>query len=86
MLTGPVLTGPLSLARGENAQVQVHKDLNGGVKLVLKDGNHPTGYTVGLNPHSTIMLAGAMLEALGVPVKEMFDGYLKQALQQRGKP
>lgn len=69
MLDKPVILNADALARGENARVEVHRSLDGGCKLVLKDSKHPSGYTVGLNPHTAVGIAMAMLEAVGVPVQ-----------------
>lgn len=57
------------LARGENARVEIHKDLNGGCQMVVKDARHPEGYRVGLSPNSTVGLAFALLEAIGIPIQ-----------------
>lgn len=65
----PVLLKGNTLARGENARVEVHKDLNGGCKLVLKDGKHPAGYTIGLSPQGALSIALAMMEAVGIPIQ-----------------
>lgn len=65
----PVLLKSNTLARGENARVEVHRSLDGGCKLVLKDSKHPQGYTVGLDPRSTVGIAMAMFEAVGIPIQ-----------------
>lgn len=83
-LTTPIITKPsAALMRGENARVEIHRDLNGGCKLVVKDSRHPEGYTVGLSPDSAIGLAMEMMEAVGVPIKEAFAAKMKQ-VQQKG--
>lgn len=63
------LIGPAMVNAGDNAVVEVRKDLNGGSIIVIKDALHRNGYPVRLSPKITVAMAFAMLEAVGVPVK-----------------
>lgn len=83
-IDGPAFTAPFSLARGENAQVQIHKNLNGGCTIFIKDAAHPAGMNVRLSPDSTMGLAVEMLEAVGIPIKAAMGERLKQHM--RGLP
>lgn len=65
----PTLMSGTTLGRHENARVEVHKDLNGGCNLVIRDARHPDGYAANLNPQGALAVAMALMEAIGIPVQ-----------------
>lgn len=71
MRLGP--TDPVLLP-GENAVLEVHHSLTGGVRIVLKDKSHPKGYSIDLNPQSAAEFALALLEGVGVPINTELRG------------
>lgn len=84
-LLGPVLVSPLALARGENAKVQVRKDLSGGCTIIITDAKHPAGFPVSLSPDNAMGIAVEMLDAVGIPVKAALGARLAE-VAKRGKP
>lgn len=77
----PVIIKPDGVARGDNARVEVFKDLNSGCSLVIKDASHPGGWRVQLSPQNAVGIALMMLEAAGVPIQATMAEKLKGSVK-----
>lgn len=58
------------LTAGQNAVIEVQRELSGGAKLVFRDAKNPNGYGVSLNPKVAIAIGLSLMEAVGVPINE----------------
>lgn len=58
------------LTAGQNAVIEVQRELSGSAKLILRDQKHPNGYAVSLDPKLAIAVGLALMEAVGVPINE----------------
>lgn len=71
------------LKAGENAVVEVHGDLSGGVKLVIRDSSRPNGFPVLVTKQIAVALALAILESAGIPIQEAIG---RRMIETSGPP
>lgn len=71
------------LKAGENAVVEVHRDLSGGARIVIRDRNNPTGVSVIVSKQIAVTISLSLLEAVGFPVQEEIG---RRMIEANGPP
>lgn len=68
MINSPVIQMSGTVEQGDNARIEISRDLNGAVKICIRDSKHPEGYAAAVSPRNAIGIAMTILEKAGVPV------------------
>lgn len=69
MENGPKIVLAPKMAKGDNAIIEIHKNLDGGATLSIRDAKHRNGYPVRLTPDAAIGIALTLMETVGVPIQ-----------------
>lgn len=78
MVNSPIIRTVGNIEQGDNALIEISRDLNGAVKICIRDSKHPEGYAAAVSPRNAIAIAMTILEKAGIPVSAELARRTKQ--------